>query len=206
MLPFAALVFFLLYASARDSLRDFTPALPIPIALVTWLTTYSIPRLYQRMIEFHPARPQGSQKEDNCTEYQELHTEPGSMQSLEDYKARQIPAVGHSLSLSLQDHLVVHMERSSSPRSRMCSVHDTDIDLDENLDATTVAIQRMVSQNMGFFFAPPPQAFMSAWNIAAPSEPFRPEDYDGTRSPSPDTQKDDYQSSDSADPKPPPLV
>lgn len=173
---------------------------------MTWLTTYSIPQLLKRLTEFHLAGPQISHKDETPQVYRGLYAEPDSIQSPEEYQNREESVTDILLPTYLRDHLLVHMERSASCQSRMFSAHDSDIDLDEHMEPTAVALERMVSQEIGVFFTPSPQAFLDTRKAAVSSQPFHHQGDDESQSSLPDTQAVNCHSSISAGSKAPSQV
>jgi len=116
---------------------------------------------------------------------------PESVQTFEPYPT---PNPGEPIRMAhFIDQDVSHMERPPSRLSCICSVHDSDIDLEGQMAPIAIALQRMVSPTTATFFTQSPQTLSeyggpSSRIIAGPSQPFHYQPNDDGRSSLPDTQ------------------
>jgi hypothetical protein len=111
--------------------------------------------------------------------------ERGSIQTIEDYRHREDPIV--CIVRSLREQELAHIGGSSSLLPGTFTINDSDIDLEEQMEPTVIALQRMVSPTRAAFFVRTAETFSEAGNAAEDSQPFQYQGNDGDRSSWPGT-------------------
>ena len=133
MIPMATFLGLAAYSSAHTPLRELVPWMPVGLSTLLLLTAYSLPRFWPNFEGYAPVDRQISLEDG-------LFQPPvGSNEAiLDSSQAFESPRSDHGSSSRIalceqgsRELQVSHMSRSTSPSSRLLSVHDSDIDLDE---------------------------------------------------------------------------
>jgi hypothetical protein len=130
------------YSSARTSLKELVPWLPLALCLFVLLTVYFFPRLRQSLSGNN--EEQISMEEGRTRGFYGTPVEPGSIQSEEEIQSRRWnPQVDHWLEHDTSHTGGRDIERPGS--SGRLSARQSDIDLDDRQTVPRLFSQRMIS-------------------------------------------------------------
>ena len=130
------------YSSARTSLKELVPWLPLALCLFVLLTVYFFPKLKQSLSGNNEV--QNSMEEGRTRGFYGTPVEPGSIQSEEEIqRGRWSPQVNQWLEHDTSHAGGRDIERPGS--SGRLSAHQSDIDLDDRQTVPRLFSQRMVS-------------------------------------------------------------
>jgi hypothetical protein len=180
---------------AHNPIKDLVQGIPAMILLFIFITVYSMPRLFPRRMPSTVVQVQDDRSIDPVGWY----SDPGFFQRAEENQNRADPIASIMLFRDREQNLeqdLAYIGRASSPLSEISHSNESDIDLEAQMESTTIALQRMVSPNRAAFFGHT-RTFPQEGIIAAPSQPFRYHDGDKFSS-SGNTQKAQGQSQVSA--------
>ncbi|KAH9220307.1 hypothetical protein DL95DRAFT_456458 [Leptodontidium sp. 2 PMI_412] len=126
------------FSSARSSLKELTPWIPIALCLLYLLTAFSLPRLHEA---FKDPVPEVDMEEGHSNAFRGPTGVPRSVRSDELHRPRE-------RSLEMDQLLILNIAEMGRPESRLSrgfSVHDSDIDLNDYAQTAGIALRRMVS-------------------------------------------------------------
>lgn len=133
---------FAAYSSARTTLKELVPWLPLALALFVLLTVYFFPKL--RQLFSRDSETLIAMEEGQGYPLYGTPVEPGSVQSDEDIRSRQ-----RSLEVDRWlEYDISHVGGIGRPASRhsgRLSTRESDIDLDDSQSVARLVAQRMVS-------------------------------------------------------------
>ncbi|KAG4432751.1 hypothetical protein IFR05_011756 [Cadophora sp. M221] len=129
-------------SSARSSLKELTPWIPIALCLLNLLTAFSLPRLYQAFKDPGPEEAMEAMEAMEEGRANELRGPIGvaiPVRLDEGYRPMET-------SLEMDQLLILNISKMGRPESRLSrgfSVHDSDIDLNDHAQTAGIALRRM---------------------------------------------------------------